>query len=267
MQLRVLSWNLFHGRDFPPDPALRTWRSRILRIDERNATHLQVNRDLLPEFARVLAGADWDLALLQECPPRWTKALGAACGGAALVSLTSRNSLGGLRALLARQNPDLIASNEGGANMILDRAGGFEEGLTVVLRAGPRPERRTMGLARLGSGICVANLHASTADHLATEDLSRAAERAVAWAAGAPVILGGDFNVRPDHSNVFRRLTEAYGFSAAAGAQAIDHVLVRGLEVVEPPRAWPPAAREVTEDGLAIRLSDHSPVAAVFAQG
>ena len=29
--LRVLSWNLFHGRDFPPDPALRTLRSRLLR--------------------------------------------------------------------------------------------------------------------------------------------------------------------------------------------------------------------------------------------
>ena len=26
----VLSWNLFHGRDFPPDRALLTWRSRLL---------------------------------------------------------------------------------------------------------------------------------------------------------------------------------------------------------------------------------------------
>ena len=119
MQLRVLSWNLFHGRDFPPDSELRTWRSRILRIDERNATHLQVNRDLLPEFSSVLAGAEWDVALLQECPPRWTKALASACGAAANVSLTSRNSAGWLRALLARQNPDLIASNEGGANLTL----------------------------------------------------------------------------------------------------------------------------------------------------
>ena len=51
MKLRAITWNLFHGRDFPPDPALLTWRSRLLRISERNATHLQVNRSLLPEFA------------------------------------------------------------------------------------------------------------------------------------------------------------------------------------------------------------------------
>ena len=70
-QIRVLSWNLYHGRDFPPDPALSTWRSRLLRITERNATHAQVNRSLLEEFGRVLNGFEWDVALLQEAPPRW----------------------------------------------------------------------------------------------------------------------------------------------------------------------------------------------------
>ena len=54
MQLTAIAWNLFHGRDFPPDPALRTWRSRLLRFDERNATHVQVNRDLTEEFATLL---------------------------------------------------------------------------------------------------------------------------------------------------------------------------------------------------------------------
>ncbi len=29
MELTVLLLNLFHGRDFPPDPELRTWRSRL----------------------------------------------------------------------------------------------------------------------------------------------------------------------------------------------------------------------------------------------
>ena len=78
MQLTAISWNLFHGRDFPPDPALFTWRSRLLRTTERNATHVQVNRDLLPEFSRLLAAAEWDVALLQECPPRWCGAAGHA---------------------------------------------------------------------------------------------------------------------------------------------------------------------------------------------
>ena len=56
MELRALTWNLFHGRDFPPDPSLFSARSRLLRITERNATHAQVNRDLFAEFASTLAG-------------------------------------------------------------------------------------------------------------------------------------------------------------------------------------------------------------------
>lgn len=265
MQLRVLSWNLFHGRDFPPDPALRTWRSRILRIEERNRTHLQVNRDLIAEFASVLATSRWKVALLQECPPRWTKALAEACDAAAQVTLTSRNSLGGLRALLARQNPDLLASNEGGANVILDRLGGLAEVGEVTLRAGPHPERRAMGLARLRGGVCVANLHASTADRLAAEELVDGARRALAWANGAPLVLGGDFNVRPVDSDVFERLA-GLGFTAPSDPEAIDHILAHGLDVVEPTHAWSPEAREVREDGLAIRLSDHAPIEAAFAR-
>ena len=41
--------------------------------------------------------------------------------------LTSRNALGPLRGLLARQNPDLMASGEGGSN------------LTLVRTSSPRP--------------------------------------------------------------------------------------------------------------------------------
>src|SRR6266508_4614852 len=93
-ELRVLSWNLFHGRDAPPDPSLFTWRSRLFRVTERNASHVQVNRDLQPEFSRLLAGAEWDLALLQECPPRFAAPLASACRAAQHRVLTSRNSLG-----------------------------------------------------------------------------------------------------------------------------------------------------------------------------
>ena len=75
MELTALSWNLFHGRDYPPDPALRTWRSRLLRLEQRNDTHVQVNRDLTEEFATVLSQAEWDVAMLQECPPRFAEPL------------------------------------------------------------------------------------------------------------------------------------------------------------------------------------------------
>ena len=74
--MRVLSWNLYHGRDFPPDKALFTLRSRLLRVTERNATHVQVNRPLRDEFAGWIAGHEWDVALLQEAPPLWFRELG-----------------------------------------------------------------------------------------------------------------------------------------------------------------------------------------------
>src|SRR5665811_1478392 len=121
VELTVLSWNLFHGRDFPPDRDLFTWRSRLLRRTERGATHVQVNRELLPAFTRLLAAAEWDLALLQECPPRWWGRLAAACDAEPHGVLTSRNSLGALRARAARLNPDLLASAEGGPNLTLVR--------------------------------------------------------------------------------------------------------------------------------------------------
>src|SRR4051794_20117425 len=97
MELTVLVWNLFHGRDFPPDPALRSRRSRLRRFEERTAPHVQVTRALPAEFAQLLSGAAWDVALLQECPPRFAEPLARACGAEWQRALTSRNQLGTLR--------------------------------------------------------------------------------------------------------------------------------------------------------------------------
>lgn len=268
MQVKALSWNLFHGRDFPPDPGLFTWRSRLLRIAERNAVHVQVNRDLLDEFARVLAGAEWDVALLQECPPRWWEPLAAACEAEAHGVLTSRNSFAALRALAARLNPDLIASAEGGSNLTLARSGVIVSRRAVTIHEG-RPERRAMALTRIAAGdagLCVANLHASAGrPDLAGPDVLRAAEAATEWAGDAPLIFGGDLNLRPESSPaVFEELRERFDLAAPTASTAIDHLLVRGLDVVEPSRSWPPERREVREDGRALRLSDHAPVAALF---
>src|SRR5918999_3045 len=93
----VLTWNLFHGRDFPPDPALLSWRSRLLRSTERGATHAQVNRPLLDEFSGWLADRPWELALLQEAPPRWLAELGRRCRADGAIALTSRNLGSALR--------------------------------------------------------------------------------------------------------------------------------------------------------------------------
>lgn len=270
MQLTAIAWNLFHGRDFPPDPALLTWRSRLLRLTERNATHMQVNRNLFGEFATVLSRARWDIALLQECPPRFAVPLARACGADRHRALTSRNSLGWARALAARANPDLIASGEGGSNLTLVRprgaAGGIVERRELTIHAGA-PERRAMALTRTTSGLCIANLHASAGNaELAAEDVLRAAGAATQWAREAPLIFGGDLNLRPAASQpVFDRLQERFGLGSPTGLDAIDHLLVRGLEVVERPWRWPARQREIEEEGLAIRLSDHAPVEANFA--
>jgi endonuclease/exonuclease/phosphatase family metal-dependent hydrolase len=265
VQLTAISWNLFHGRDFPPDPALFTWRSRLLRASERNDTHIQVNRDLLGEFSRLLAGAEWDVALLQECPPRWCAPLARASGAEPHRALTSRNSLAALRTLAARINPDLIASGEGGSNLTLVR-NSIAERRECTIHAG-RPERRSMALTRTGAGVCIANLHASAHQpDLAAEDVLRAATAADQWAGEAPLLFGGDLNLRPQESPaVFAELEARFGLTAPTGPHAIDHLLARGLVVVEPAHQWPPERRELCERGLALRLSDHAPVEARFA--
>jgi endonuclease/exonuclease/phosphatase family metal-dependent hydrolase len=273
MQLRALTWNLFHGRDAPPDPRLFGWRSRLLRITERNATHKQVNRDLVDEFAGILGGTAWDVALLQECPPRWAERLADACSAEPHRALTARNSFAPLRSLIVRLNPDLIASNEGGSNLTLVR-GGFEivERRELELYPGPEPERRVMAFTRLrrgaGDHLCVANTHLTarrSRRDLAEAELLDAANTAAEWAEEAPLLLGGDFNLRPAQSTVYDELAELYGLRGPTAPDSLDHLLVRGLAPLEPPHEWPASRREVVEEGLAIRLSDHAPVEAAFA--
>lgn len=269
-QIRVLSWNLYHGRDFPPDPALRTWRSRLFRVTERNATHAQVNRPLLDEFARVLDGFAWDVAMLQEAPPRWFAALARRTRSNGLRVLTSRNLCLPLQGRLADLNPDLIASSEGGSNQMLVR-----HPATVVehrrLTLTRRPERRRMQWARIaladGARVCVANLHASAGlPARASGEVIRAAEAAVEWSAGDPLVFGGDLNLRPMRSPApFDVLGERLALGEPTAPDAIDHLLVRGLTVESRPRRLPAERRELIEaDGLRIRLSDHAPVAATF---
>jgi endonuclease/exonuclease/phosphatase family metal-dependent hydrolase len=272
MELTVLCWNLFHGRDFPPDPDLRSWRSRLLRLEEANETHVQVNRDLTPEFATLLSSAAWDVAMLQECPPRFAGPLARASGAEYHRVFTSRNELGFWRAFLARQNPDLMASNEGGSNTTLVRVpgklGGIAEMRELEIHAG-EPERRAMAFTRTAAGVCIANLHATNdLPKLATADVLLAAEAASGWAGDAPLIFGGDLNLRPaEDPELFAKLAADFGLaSPTTGPKAIDHVLVRGLEVVAAPAQWPPERRELSLDGKALRLSDHAPVEARFAK-
>ena len=228
---------------------------------------MQVNRPLRSEFAEVIAGLAWDVALLQEAPPGWLRPLGRAAGASGASALTSRNFLHLVRAALARLNPDLIASNEGGSNQVLARPpwriAGVARWTTTT-----RPERRRMLLVRLqapgGEEIVVANVHLSTA-HPYDEALA-AAEHAVAWSEGTPLVFGGDLNVRPEQApRLFAELEHGHALVGPTAPDGIDHLLTRGLARRDSPTALADSAREVAGgEGRAIRLSDHLPVVAAF---
>src|SRR3954471_3576209 len=96
MPLRVLTWNLFHGRSKPETP-----------------------HSLLPEFAALLGSWEWDVALLQEVLPWWPVPLGRACRASARMALTSRNVLPSIQHRLAAPRPDVFKSWSGGCNAIL----------------------------------------------------------------------------------------------------------------------------------------------------
>jgi endonuclease/exonuclease/phosphatase family metal-dependent hydrolase len=268
--MRVLSWNLYHGRDFPPDPALFTLRSRLLRITERDETHIQVNRLLRDEFTGWVADHAWDVAMLQETPPLWFHALGRGARSNGVRALTSRNVVPPLQRLAANLNPDLIASWEGGSNQLFVRAPGriLEHRKLTLAR---RPERRRMVWARIrlagGETVCFANLHASAGlPEKATGEVLAAAASALEWSAGDPLVFGGDLNLRPAGDPLaFAELRERYGLGDPTGPHAIDHVLARGLEVVERPARLAGEQRELAQrDGRRLRLSDHAPVIAGF---
>jgi len=212
MPLRVLTWNLMHGRATAP-----------------------TGGELFEHFAAAIGGWEWDLALLQEVPPWWPAALGERLRAGHRQVLTSRNALLPLRRAIAVRWPDLIKSNGGGANAILVRgAGGIVE--HRMRRLCWWPERRWVHAVRLRDGMWVGNLHAAADAAQGT----RAAEALADWASGAPVVLGGDFNVRE---------LVLPGF-ARNGGNGVDQVFVGGGLVAA-------GSAEALERG---RLSDHAPV-------
>jgi endonuclease/exonuclease/phosphatase family metal-dependent hydrolase len=271
--VRALTWNLFHGRDHPPNPALFTRRSRILRVTERDHTYEQVNRPLRREFTQVLDSIPWEIALLQEAPPRWLGPLKRDLGAEGARALTSRNLGAPIRGALAQLNPDLIASNEGGSNQLLVRP----PWRLAEVRAHPvadEPERRVMLWARLegpdGRELCVANVHGTTPGRPnGPAEVLAAAALAAAWAEGAPLVFGGDLNQRPvERPQLFGQLAARHQLAPGTAPREIDHLLARGLEIVDAPHALPDSARQIAaRDGRVIQLSDHPCVVASFKVG
>jgi endonuclease/exonuclease/phosphatase (EEP) superfamily protein YafD len=194
--VRVLSWNLFHGRALPP-----------------------AHRDLLADFTAALAGWEWDVALLQEVPPWWPEPLARAAAAHPYWVLTSRNSLPRVRRALAIRWPDLMKSSGGGANLILVRGAGAVRHLTHRLCR--LPERRWLHAVELREAW-VGNLHASTDWRAARSDCALAADVLRRWAGYVPCVLGGDLNLRHP---------ELEGYLHCA-ARDVDHVFARGMKAL-----------------------------------
>jgi endonuclease/exonuclease/phosphatase family metal-dependent hydrolase len=214
--VRVLTWNLLHGRSVP-----------------------SAGRDLTGEFAARLAGWEWEVALLQEVPPWWPAQLARATGSHASRVLTSRNSLLPLRRAIATRWPDVLKSNGGGANAILVRGGVSAE---RTRRLCLLPERRWLHAVSLHNGTWVGNLHASVHDApKAQHEAQLAGATMLGWASGAPLVLGGDFNLRAHE-------LELDGL-VRAGGHDVDHVFAAGLRGA--------GEAELLERG---ELSDHAPV-------
>ncbi len=195
MVLRVLTWNLLHGRSVPPS-----------------------GRDLFDEFCAALAGWEWDVALLQEVPPWWPPPLAERLQADQRLVLTSRNALLALRRAIAVRWPDVIKSNGGGCNAILVRG-------DLIFshrkrRLTPLPERRWVHAVQLErAGVWVANLHGGGP----VRDAARAADAVLGWAGpDMAAVLGGDFNIR-------HPILDGFEY---AGGHSVDHVLARGLAPV-----------------------------------
>jgi endonuclease/exonuclease/phosphatase family metal-dependent hydrolase len=219
----ILSWNLFHGRSLPP-----------------------TRHSLLAQFAASVAEWQWDVALLQEVPPWWPAPLARAGVADRRSTPTSRNSLPALRRAVAERDPELAKSNGGGCNAILSRVPIVEH---ATLRLRTWPERRVAQLARLRDGTCVANFHASTRVPLAEDELRRLGQRALSWAAGRALILGGDLNLRAP-------LALDASMTRVA-SRDVDHIFVSGFAPTDEVEVLD---RHATLPGRTVELSDHPPL-------
>ena len=223
--MRVLSWNLYHGRDFPPDPALFTWRSRLLRDDraERDARAGEP-----PAARRVRAAGSTASTGTWPCSRRRRRAGSASSAGArarAACACSPRATRAAAPAPRWRTcNPDLIASCEGGSNQLLVRAPGRvleHRRLTLAMpaRAAAHASGRGCGCAS-GDTLCVANLHASAGlPEQARGELLARPPRAVEWSGATRSCSAATSTcARRATPSPFEELRERFGLGEPTGA-------------------------------------------------
>lgn len=292
--IRVITWNLFHGRDGLPGLGA-TARSTWLGAPVDDGRHLHLNRKLTHLMAGRLRAWSPDICALQEVPTAGIREIARITGMSALWATTGP-LLGPrrLRDSLAARNPDLWRTHEGNANVLLvgprlelipgSRRSVRLNPVHVIARAAPRlgleagellrylPEPRRMVMARVrtpaGGEIVVGCTHCHNARHpdLVGGEITRAAGALAEEARGGAAVLAGDLNAPPSHP-VFAALAAA-GWGGARPEPGIgigiDRILHRGLGASVPARRLPAAEREVgvlwRGRPRRVRLSDHDPV-------
>jgi endonuclease/exonuclease/phosphatase family metal-dependent hydrolase len=239
--VRVASWNLFHGRALPA-----------------------VRRDLFPDYAAALGGADWDVCGLQEVPPWWVRPLAEACGASARGARTSllRGALPQVQRAVSAPDPERVGVRGAAVNVLLVRpsAGRIVERRVAALRR--TPQRRTVHAVRIDGPAgkwWLGNVHTHNRPvEAASRDLGRALRHMRAWAMDdEPTVLLGDLNVPRE---IATAVAAEHGFEWLAGNR-VDHVL--GIPPVHA-SGQAVAMRPRTLDRTA-SLSDHRFVVAPIA--
>lgn len=230
----VRSWNVFHGRTFPPG-----------RHAYLGAAVELVTRD------------EPDVVCLQELPP-WSLRRLEGWSRMTVLGARTRPGVGKpARRLTDLHHARLRSALTGQANAILlARPLEVVEHRTLVVSERWARERRVCQALRLAgpADLAIVNLHLSHVGDGSPAEAELA--RVVSFAEellppDGPLVLAGDFNLTAE-SRVLRELT-TQGFSPAG--PGIDHILVRGAES-SPLVVWPVERRTV--DGVV--LSDHPPV-------
>jgi len=221
VELLIRSWNLYHGRSFPPG-----------------------RRGYVEAAVRLVSRDRPDVLCLQELPLWAVGRLARWSGMTAFPARTRRAPLGSHtgRLLTAPHYGVLRSAFSGQANAILvaPAHSAVDLGFVGISDRGRHP--RVCQAVRVADAVVVGNVHASTA--VARVEV----ERALSWLeeslrTGEPVVLAGDFNAS----------LQLPGFSAPH--RGIDQVLVRGANAT-PLRVWAEEARR--QNGVV--LSDHAPV-------
>lgn len=210
---------------------IRTWN-----LFHGNA-HPPGRRAYLRQMIELVTRDRPDIVCLQELPVWAVSRLAAWSGMHAVAAVARRPLLKCGAKLLTDLNNGLFRSAfTGEADAILSSQPASDLGVIVV---GQKRLRRIAHTVEI-DGVTVVNFHIDGDEQQLGRVLALADDRSV---------VAGDTNLRG---------RAADGFSPPL-AGSIDQIYVRGLEVLEPPRAWPVERRML--DGRV--LSDHAPVEAV----